>query len=47
VNAGFEEKEELIRGSARLDYYHSVGLKVGSKHLITYIVNAYLEKDSS
>jgi len=33
--------------SARLDYYNSVGLKVGSKHLITYIVNAYLEKDSS
>ena len=45
VNAGFEEKEELIRiGEAGL--LQSVGLKVCYKHLITCILNAYLEKGS-
>ena len=34
-------------GSTKLDYYNSVGLQVGSKHLISHIVKAYLGKDCS
>ena len=46
MNAGFEEKEEFIWiNEARL--YNNVGLQVGSKHLISHIVNIYLVKDCS
>ena len=34
-------------GSTKLDYCNNVGLQVGSKHLISHIVKAYLGKDFS
>ena len=46
VNAGFKEKELIWIREAGLQQT-SVGLKVSLKHLVAFILNAYLGKDSA